>query len=176
VSGEEARRRSAVVFGARNLGRAVIEHLIAEGWRVVGVARSQETLDRVAATGALALAGDITDPASVQQVLENAAAAHGPVDLVVNAASPYGGDRSGPFGGGRLSEAAPDAFEAWAAAPARAAFTFLSQVSAFLLAQGGPATVIQVTGGSARRAIPGRGPWPPDASASVLSPTRQRSS
>jgi NAD(P)-dependent dehydrogenase (short-subunit alcohol dehydrogenase family) len=158
VSRGESRRRSAVVFGARNLGRAVIELLTAEGWRVVGVARSQETLDGVAATGATALAGDITDPASVEQMLESAAA-HGRVDLVVNAASPYGGDRSGPFGGGRLSEATPDAFESWAASPARAAFTFLSRASAFLLAQGGPATVVQVTGGSARRAMPGRGLW-----------------
>jgi NAD(P)-dependent dehydrogenase (short-subunit alcohol dehydrogenase family) len=137
----------------------VIERLIAEGWAVVGVARSQATLDAVAATGAVALEGDITDRASVQHVLEQAAAVNGRIDLVVNAASPYGGDRSGPFGGGRLSEATADAFEAWAAAPARAAFTFLSTASAFLLEQGGPATVIQVTGGSARRAMPGRGLW-----------------
>ena len=155
----ELPRRSAVVFGARNLGRAVIELLTGEGWGVAGVARSQATLDGVAATGAVALEGDITDRASVQQVLEKAAAMHGRIDLVVNAAAPYGGDRSGPFGGGRLSEATADAFEAWAAAPARAAFTFLSTASAFLIEQGGPATVIQVTGGSARRAMPGRGPW-----------------
>jgi NADP-dependent 3-hydroxy acid dehydrogenase YdfG len=56
--------RSAVVFGARNLGRAVIELLTAEGWAVVGVARSQATLDRVASTGGVALVGDITDAAS----------------------------------------------------------------------------------------------------------------
>ena len=155
----EAARRSAVVFGARNLGRAVIELLTAEGWGVVGVARSPSTLEGVATTGAAALEGDITDRASVQQVLAKAAALHGRVDLVVNAAAPYGGDRSGPFGGGRLSEAAADAFEPWAAAPARAAFTFLSTASAFLLEQDGPATVIQVTGGSARRAMPGRGLW-----------------
>jgi NAD(P)-dependent dehydrogenase (short-subunit alcohol dehydrogenase family) len=151
--------RSAVVFGARNLGRAVIELLTAEGWAVVGVARSKETLDRVALTGAVAVEGDITDGASVQRVLERATAVHGRVDLVVNAAAPYGGDRSGPFGGGLLSEAPPDAFERWAAVPARAAFSFLSTTSAFLLEQGGPATVVQVTGGSARRAMPGRGLW-----------------
>jgi NAD(P)-dependent dehydrogenase (short-subunit alcohol dehydrogenase family) len=151
--------RSAVVFGARNLGRAVIELLTANGWGVVGVARSQATLDRVAQVGAVALEGDVTDRASVHNVLERAAAAHGRVDLVVNAAAPYGGDRSGPFGGGPLSEAPADAFEHWAAAPARAAFTFLSTAGAFLLAQGGPATMIQVTGGSARRAMPGRGLW-----------------
>jgi NAD(P)-dependent dehydrogenase (short-subunit alcohol dehydrogenase family) len=147
------------VFGARNLGRAVIELLTAEGWGVVGVARSQETLDGVASTGALALAGDITESTSVRQVLAEAASVHGRVDLVVNAAAAYGGDRSGPFGGGRLSEATAAAFEPWAAAPARAAFTFLSTSGAFLLEQGGLATVIQVTGGSARRAMPGRGLW-----------------
>jgi NAD(P)-dependent dehydrogenase (short-subunit alcohol dehydrogenase family) len=157
--GAERALASAVVFGARNLGRAVIELLAAEGWAVVGVARTQATLDRVAQSGAVALEGDITDAANVRQVLERAAALHGRVDLVVNAAAPYGGDRSGPFGGGPLSEAPADAFERWAAAPARAAFTFLSAASAFLLEQGGSATVVQVTGGSARRAMPGRGLW-----------------
>jgi NAD(P)-dependent dehydrogenase (short-subunit alcohol dehydrogenase family) len=157
--GAERALASAVVFGARNLGRAVIELLAAEGWAVVGVARTQATLDRVAQSGAVALEGDITDAANVRQVLERAAALHGRVDLVVNAAAPYGGDRSGPFGGGPLSEAPAGAFERWAAAPARAAFTFLSAASAFLLEQGGSATVVQVTGGSARRAMPGRGLW-----------------
>ena len=154
----DGERRSAVVFGARNLGRAVIELLTGDGWAVAGVARSEGTLAGVAAAGALALEGDVTNPESVRPVLERAAAAHGHVDLVVNAASAYGGDRTGPFGGGRLSEARPEAFDAWAAAPARAAFAFLRR-GAFLLAQGRPATVIQVTGGSARRAMPGRGLW-----------------
>ena len=118
--------RSAVVFGARNLGRAVIELLLAEGWGVAGVARSQETLDGVAAAGALPLAGDVTDQADVRRILEEAAAAHGGVDLVVNAAAAYGGDRSGPFGGGPMAEAVPEAFDSWTAAPARSAFSFLS--------------------------------------------------
>ena len=46
-------KRSAVVFGARNLGRAVIELLVSDGWAVAGVARSQSTLDGVSAAGAL---------------------------------------------------------------------------------------------------------------------------
>src|SRR6478672_4929592 len=152
-------RRSAVVFGARNLGRAVIENLVAEGWSVVGIARSEETLAGVARAGAVPLAGDVTDRTSGREALEHAASLHGRVELVVNAAAAYGGARSGPFGGGPLSEASAEAFEPWAAAPARAAFTFLSTSAAFLRAQGGAATVIQVTGGSARRAMPGRGLW-----------------
>ena len=155
----EEHRRSAVVFGARNLGKAVIELLRAGGWAVAGVARSEATLEGVTSAGALALHGDVTDQASVRQVLEVAAAAHGGVELVVNAASAYGGDRSGPFGGGEIAQAAPDAFDSWAAAPARAAFTFLSATGAFLLEQGTPATVVQVTGGSSRRAAAGRGLW-----------------
>ena len=155
----EERRRSAVVFGARNLGRAVLELLGDEGWATVGVARSDSTLEGVTALGALAVRADVTDQASVQDVLEQAAAAHGGVDLVVNAASAYGGDRSGPFGGGPIAEAPPGAFDAWAAAPARSAFSFLSAAGAFLLEQGTPATLVQATGGSSRRAAAGRGLW-----------------
>ena len=104
----------------------MIERLRAEGWAVTGIARSEETRAGVTTAGALALSADVTDAASVFAALEQAADAHGGVDLVLNAASAYGGDRSGPFGGGPLADAAPDAFDAWAAAPARAAFTFLS--------------------------------------------------
>jgi len=155
----QQQQRSALVFGARNLGRAVIERLRADDWAVAAVARSDSTLATAEAAGALAMAGDITDPGSVRSALARAAEAHGGVDLVLNAASAYGGDRRGPFGGGPLADAAPDAFDAWAAAPARAAFTFLSVASRFALDQSRPATLIQVTGGSARRAMPGRGLW-----------------
>src|SRR6516165_9894780 len=144
----EAIHRSAVVFGARNLGRAVIELLVSDGWAVTGVARSQSTLDGVTASGALALEADVTDPSSVYGVLEQAAAAHGGVELVVNAASAYGGQRSGPFGGGPIAEASLDGFDSWAAAPARGAFSFLSAGARFALAQGRPSTLLQVTGGS----------------------------
>jgi 3-oxoacyl-[acyl-carrier protein] reductase len=150
---------SALVFGARNLGRAIIELLLDQGWAVAGAARSDATLEGVAATGALALRADVTDPDSVHSTLAEVAAAHGGLDLVVNAASAYGGRRTGPFGGGPIAQADPNAFDAWAAAPARAAFTFLSGAGRFAVAQGRPATLIQVTGGSSRRAMPGRGLW-----------------
>src|SRR4029077_16534777 len=157
MSDSQERQPSAVVFGARNLGRAVIELLVGEGWAVTGIARSQGTLEGVSAAGALALEADVTDPASVHDALEQAASAHGEVDLAVNAAAAYGGDRSGPFGGGPIAEADPDGFDSWAAAPARAACSFLSATGAFLLEQGTPATIVQATGGSSRRAAPGRG-------------------
>src|SRR3981081_298923 len=159
MSEMQGKRRSAVVFGARNLGRAVIELLVSDGWAVTGVARSRSTLDGVSAAGALALKADVTDPASVYGVLEQAAAAHGGVELVLNAAAAYGGERTGPFGGGPIAEADLDGFDSWAAAPARAAFSFLSASGRFAIAQGRAATLVQVTGGSTRRAMPGRGLW-----------------
>src|SRR3954447_25900558 len=103
MSETQAEQRGAVVFGARNLGRAVIELLVSDGWAVTGVARSQSTLDGISASGALALKADVTDPASVYAALEGAAAAQGGVDLVLNAAAAYGGERSGPFGGGPIA-------------------------------------------------------------------------
>ena len=157
---------TALVIGARNLGFAVIERLLADGWTVAGAARSQETLDRVRAAGADALQVDITDQASVAGALREVAERHGRVDLAVNAASPYGGGRSGPFGGGPLAEATPSGVEDWSVMPVRGAFAFLSACARFLTDQGGPATVVQVTGGSARRGMPGRGLWAAGAFAS----------
>ncbi len=147
------------MFGARNLGRAIIELLVSDGWAVAGAARSPSTLDGVRLAGGLALEADVTDPASVHGALEQAAAAHGGVELVVNAAAAYGGARTGPFGGGPIAEADLEGFDSWAAAPARAAFSFLSASGRFALRQTRPATLVQVTGGSSRRAAAGRGLW-----------------
>ena len=52
MSEMQGKQRSAVVFGARNLGRAVIELLVSDGWAVTGAARSRSTLDGVSAAGA----------------------------------------------------------------------------------------------------------------------------
>jgi NAD(P)-dependent dehydrogenase (short-subunit alcohol dehydrogenase family) len=150
---------TALVIGARNLGFSVIQRLLADGWTVAGAARSAETLQKVRSAGADALEVDVTDQASVLGALREVAGRHGRVDLVVNAASPYGGSRSGPFGGGPLAEAQPSGFEDWSAMPVKGAFGFLSASARFLLEQGGDATVVQVTGGSARRGMPGRGLW-----------------
>jgi NAD(P)-dependent dehydrogenase (short-subunit alcohol dehydrogenase family) len=159
VTAKDNDPRSALVFGARNLGKAIIENLLGDGWRVAAVARSEDTLDAITRAGALALRADVTDQASVREALTQAHKAHGPLDLIVNAASAYGGKRTGPFGGGPIAHADADAFDSWAIAPARSAFAFLSGAGGFLLERGRAATVIQVTGGSSRRAIPDRGLW-----------------
>jgi NAD(P)-dependent dehydrogenase (short-subunit alcohol dehydrogenase family) len=150
---------SALVIGARNLGFSVVRRLLDDGWTVTGAARSPETLAKVRDAGAEALEVDVTDQASVLAALRDVGRRHGRVDLAVNASAPYGGSRSGPFGGGRLAEAGPTGFEDWSSMPVRGAFGFLSASARFLLEQGGESTVVQVTGGSARRGMPGRGLW-----------------
>jgi len=74
---------------------------------------------------------------------------------VVSAARP---PKAGPFGGGNLADADLDAFRGWTVAVAEQAFVFLSAGAAALKDVGGGA-LIQVTGGSSRRAIPGKGLW-----------------
>jgi 3-oxoacyl-[acyl-carrier protein] reductase len=152
---------AALVIGARNLGFAVVERLLADGWSVTAGARSPETLAKNREAGAEAIEVDVTDQESVLAALRSVAEREGRVDLVVNAASPYGGGRSGPFGGGPLAEAGASGFEDWSAQPVRGAFGFLSASARFLLDQDGAekATVVQVTGGSARRGNAGRGLW-----------------
>ena len=51
-----------------------------------------------------------------------------------------------------------DAVRGWTVAVAEQAFAFLSTGARALLEDGG-GTLVQITGGSSRRAMPGRGPW-----------------
>ena len=156
---------SALVLGARNLGGAIADRLLADGWAVAVVARSEETLERARARGALAIAADASSHPELERALAEAATAGGGVDLVVNAVSAARRTGDGPFGGGPLADAEPEAFEGWTAAVAAQAFAFLSTGARFLRAQGRGGTLIQVTGGSARRANPGRGLWSAGAAA-----------
>ena len=148
-----------LVLGARNLGGAILEHFLDLGWRGAAVARSADTLERVRAAGALALEADAAEPEALAGAIERAQAQLGGLEVIVNAVSaarrPAGG---GPFGGGPVAEATLEGYRAWGGAVAEQAFVFLSTGARALRGAGG-GTLVQVTGGSARRAMPGRGPW-----------------
>ena len=91
-----ADRDFIVTGGARGLGRATAECLVAEGARVVLSGRSQEALDEaVAALGprAVALVADNADPDTPQRLLEAADAAWGRLD---GALISVGGPPKGP--------------------------------------------------------------------------------
>jgi NADP-dependent 3-hydroxy acid dehydrogenase YdfG len=82
---------------------------------------------------------------------------YGSLDAVVNAVSAFRAPSGGAFGGGEVAAADLDAFRGWTVAVAEQAFVFLS-VGAGALGEGGGA-LVQITGGSSRRAFPGRGLW-----------------
>jgi NAD(P)-dependent dehydrogenase (short-subunit alcohol dehydrogenase family) len=150
--------KTVVVLGARNLGGAIIEHFLTGGWNAAGVARSDDTLARVRERGALALASDASDPDSLSAALATVREQTGSVDAVINAVSASRAPGGGPFGGGELAGADLDAFRGWTVAVAEQAFVFLSTGIVALRESGGGA-LVQITGGSSRRAMPGRGLW-----------------
>jgi NAD(P)-dependent dehydrogenase (short-subunit alcohol dehydrogenase family) len=156
----------AVALGARNLGGAIVDHLQANGWNCAAVARTEETAARVRERGALGLAADASDPTSLEAALSQVRDELGAPSLIVNAvaaARPPQDDRG--FGGGSIGDATVEGFRGWAAAVAEQAFVFLSTGIRVLREYGGGGTLIQVTGGSSRRAIPGRGLWSAGAQA-----------
>lgn len=156
---------TAVVFGARNLGGAIIDHLLAEGWKAAGVARSAETVAGVEERGALGLQADASDALQVRAALEVAERELGASSLFVNAVSAARPTREGPFGGGPFADATVEDFRGWTAAVAEQAFVFLSESTRALRAGGQGGTIIQITGGSSRRALPGKGLWSAGAQA-----------
>jgi NAD(P)-dependent dehydrogenase (short-subunit alcohol dehydrogenase family) len=79
--------RVAVVLGARNLGGAILDHLVGEGWRVAAVARSEDTLSAVRERGSLALAADASDLDQLGEALTRVRGELGPPRLIVNAVS-----------------------------------------------------------------------------------------
>ena len=87
-----------MVLGAsQGMGLAIAQALAAEGAKVTMFARRAEVLAReAAAIGALAVAGDLTRPADLERLVEEAAAANGGVDvLVLNGGGPPAGPATG---------------------------------------------------------------------------------
>jgi NAD(P)-dependent dehydrogenase (short-subunit alcohol dehydrogenase family) len=148
---------SLFVFGARNLGKTIASEFAGDGWDVAAMALSQDTIDRfkAAVPGGAGFVGDAGRESDVQHALDGTRERFGSVDLVVNAISarPRGG-----FGGGPLIESGPDAMEPYVHELLPAIFNVVRLGGRALLENRG-GTLVQITGGSARRAIGGRGPW-----------------
>jgi NADP-dependent 3-hydroxy acid dehydrogenase YdfG len=147
---------TAVVLGARNLGGAITRDLLVRGVRVATLARTQPDLDALKAAGAIPIRVDAADSQQLAEALGRAAAEIGPLDLIVNAVSATRPPEDGSgFGGGSVAAASMAGFDGWTVPVARQAFVFLGVGARALKGRGG--TLIQVTGGPARRANPQRG-------------------
>jgi 3-oxoacyl-[acyl-carrier protein] reductase len=78
--------RTAIVCGASaGMGLAIAEALAAEGANVAMFARRRELLQREAdRIGALAVRGDVTNPADLKRLVDRTLQAFGGIDIVVN--------------------------------------------------------------------------------------------
>jgi 3-oxoacyl-[acyl-carrier protein] reductase len=78
--------RTAIVCGASSgMGLATAEALVAEGANVAMFGRRRELLQREAdRIGALAVRGDLTNPADLKRLVERTLAAFGGIDILVN--------------------------------------------------------------------------------------------
>jgi NAD(P)-dependent dehydrogenase (short-subunit alcohol dehydrogenase family) len=147
-----------LILGARNLGGAILEHFLAQGWNGAAVARSEDTLARVGERGALAIEADASDPEQLERAMAQVREQHGSLDVIVNAVSASRPPAGGPWGGGPIADGTLETVRGWTVAVAEQAYAFLSTGARALLASGG-GTLVQITGGSSRRAMPNRGAW-----------------
>ncbi len=78
--------RTAIVCGASaGMGLAIAEALVAEGANVAMFARRREVLEPEAERlGALAVRGDMRDPADLERLVERTVKAYGGVDILLN--------------------------------------------------------------------------------------------
>jgi 3-oxoacyl-[acyl-carrier protein] reductase len=78
--------RTAIVCGASaGMGLAIAEGLAAEGANVAMFARRRDLLEREAERiGALAVRGDVTNPADLKRLVDRTLAAFGGIDILVN--------------------------------------------------------------------------------------------
>jgi NAD(P)-dependent dehydrogenase (short-subunit alcohol dehydrogenase family) len=146
-----------LVFGARHLGRTIARELQVDGWSAAAVALGEETIAslREELPDVLGIVADATRAEEVERAFAETKDRYGSVDLVVNAIAAR---PRGTFGGGSIAEAPPDVLAPYVEDLLPAVLNVLRVGARELRAQGSGAFV-QITGGSARRGMPGRGPW-----------------
>ncbi len=150
-------KKSILVLGPRRLGGAVAERYAGAGWNVATMSRSEGSARAVRERipGALGLTGDAADASSLAAVVEEAADRFGGLDVAINCVSPV---KDGVVTGGALVDLQADAMRPYLETLIPATFNF-HRICGSHLSSRGRGTLIQVTGGSARRAMPERGPW-----------------
>ncbi len=122
--------RAAVTGGARGIGRAIVERLIADGHRVAVLDRDGDELDRVA--GALAVEAvtvDLADPEAARGAVAEAATRLGGLDVLVN--------NAGVFSSVPLLELQVEEWDRMFAVNARAMLCTIQAAVPHLVAAGG---------------------------------------
>jgi NAD(P)-dependent dehydrogenase (short-subunit alcohol dehydrogenase family) len=142
-----------VTGGARRIGRAIVEDLAANGYRVaLHCHRSTDEAEGLAAAlrakGAdvRVVAADLCDLEALPELVARAAAAVGPLGVLVNNASLFGDDG--------LETVTPDVFRAHMTLNA-AAPVFLAQAFAGQVAADAAGLIVNVTDQRVRKPVPG---------------------
>lgn len=152
--GIQVTRHVLLTGAAGGIGSAIAEAFAAQGTFLTLSDRDHDAL-RATATrfgdGAAALAADLTGPRAATGLVEEAWKAHGPVDVLVNAAGSYPS----------LDMAQVDA-AAWDrlfALNLRAPVLTTAALARLAMAAGRPGSVVNISSGSALRSRPGGGPY-----------------
>ncbi|MFD6291520.1 SDR family NAD(P)-dependent oxidoreductase [Streptomyces sp. NPDC060205] len=143
-----------VTGAAGGIGGAIAEGFAARGDRLTLADRDPEALESAAARlggGTATHTADLTDPDAPAALVEAAWAAHGPVDVLVNAAGVY------PSLDMAKVEAA--AWDRLFAVNLRAPVLATAAFARLAMAAGRPGSVVNISSGSALRARPGGGPY-----------------
>ena len=141
-----------ITGGGRGLGRGIAQDFAAEGASVAVTARSSgeldETVSLIKAAGgtAIALTGDVSDPASVRQVCEVTESQLSPVSILVNNAG-----INGPYG--PIWEVDPEDWWQAQEIHLRGTFMFCNLIVKGMVARGG-GRVINVVSGAANQPTP----------------------
>jgi NAD(P)-dependent dehydrogenase (short-subunit alcohol dehydrogenase family) len=98
---ERAVRTAVVTGGSAGIGRAAVEVLLREGYRVAALARRAALLEPLAAAGVLTIVADVADEASVDAAARRVQEAFGALNALVNCA---GIAANFPIGEGSLEQ------------------------------------------------------------------------
>jgi NAD(P)-dependent dehydrogenase (short-subunit alcohol dehydrogenase family) len=141
-------RIALVTGGAGRLGKAIAETLRREGGRVAIADRDGARLARVAEALALpATEGDVTSPEAVERLVDEAEAAIGPLDVLVNA--------HGIYPNRPLMEMTAEAWDAPFAVNVRGAMLTCQAVARRWIARGTRGAIVNLSSGASRSARAG---------------------
>ncbi|MFJ2513090.1 SDR family NAD(P)-dependent oxidoreductase [Streptomyces griseoviridis] len=143
-----------VTGAAGGIGGAIAEAFAARGAFLTLADRSPDALDATAARLGSRVAtrsADLTDPEAPGALVEAAWAAHGPVDVLVNAA--------GVYPSLDMAEVRAADWDRLFAVNLRAPVLATAAYARLAVAAGRPGSVVNISSGSALRARPGGGPY-----------------